>query len=172
MNNTLKFIKENLQNAYAVNVKYGINYLAVLAQSALETGWGKHVKDFNYFGIKGKGQIIKTTELLDSPNYSSRFPHVYSIEKVSENSWLYVVDDYFRGYKSPYESFMDYGKFIHENSNYSEALKVKSDYKLYLKEVYAAGYATGANYDNICISIAEMIEGLIEENNLEVIIKP
>src|SRR6056297_3595301 len=118
MNNTINFIKENLQNAYAVNAEYGINYVAVLAQAAVETGWGQHVMQNNYFGIKGSGQVVRTREVLDSPDLAHKFVRCYSIESNGDGTWSYIVDDYFRGYKSAYESFMDYGKFIHDNSRY------------------------------------------------------
>ena len=170
MTHTIEFIKKHLQLAYAVSIDSGINYLAILAQAAVETGWGKSVKSNNYFGIKGVGEVIRTRETLDSPDLSYLFLKVYSITEVS-GGWNYIVDDYFRGYDSASESFFDYAKFIHENSRYSEALKVKQNYRLYLKEIAAAGYATDPNYAAVCTSVASMIRDIIEEDNLEVTIK-
>lgn len=37
----------------------------VCAQWALESGWGKHAPGENYFGLKGNGQQLVTTEVVD-----------------------------------------------------------------------------------------------------------
>ena len=64
----------------------------VIAQAALETGYGKHVKGNNLFNIKGKGQKFRTHEF-------------YKGKKV------YVTDS-FRRYESLEESIKDYFVFL------------------------------------------------------------
>ena len=48
----------NKYKAYAINTqnKYAVPYEVTLAQEALESGYGKHAPNFNFFGIKYTGR--------------------------------------------------------------------------------------------------------------------
>ena len=94
-----KFVETHVKIAVEVQEEHGIPALAMLAQSALETGWGRHVsKDIyggndslNLFNIKGEGSLgyvhVRTWEIIDG-------------KKVE-------IVDHFRAYKSYKESFED-----------------------------------------------------------------
>lgn len=131
----------------------GIPALAMLAQSALETGYGKRTPGNMMFGIKagnawrGATQLLTTTEVHS--HATAVYPQVLLITKRPDGKYVYKVRDYFRAYPSPYESFMDYASFIKKNSRYAKALQQKKTL-YYLREVAAAGYATDpAYYDKL-----------------------
>ncbi|TAM00337.1 MAG: hypothetical protein EPN70_22510 [Paraburkholderia sp.] len=48
------FIEEHLADAQAIQRKYGVPAGVVLAQSALESSWGRAVVSNAYFGVKGR----------------------------------------------------------------------------------------------------------------------
>ena len=110
----------------------GIQPQALLAQAALETGWGKaQMKmadgkpSFNLFGIKansrwdGKQANVSTLEFRDG---------VAKKERAS-----------FRAYESYEDSFNDYANFIFENRRYQKALKNTEDPAAYFNELQQAG---------------------------------
>jgi flagellum-specific peptidoglycan hydrolase FlgJ len=102
------------------------------AQSALETGYGKHLAGGNnYFGIKARpgegGAGQKTQEFI--------------------NGKMVTVNDKFRKYGSMEESAADYIKFLQENRRYKDVLAARS-----ANEAIAAqgrtGYATDPAYES------------------------
>lgn len=127
------FISRTEPIARQVENVYGIPFEVTIAMAALETGWGKHVKGNNYFGIKGEGQSFETSEYIDG-------------NKVS-------LIDSFRAYSSLEESFLDFGHFLNVNRRYQIALTHTSNPERFVKEVHAAGYATDPEYANKIISI-------------------
>ena len=81
-----EFITKFLSYALETERKTGISALFTLAQSALETGWGKHAPGNMMFGVKAKEsmpaekrQLVQTTEILDTDK--EKFPVIISIEK-------------------------------------------------------------------------------------------
>ena len=117
----------------------GISPAALIAQSALETGWGKKIingtdnqSSFNLFNIKAQKD--------------------WQGEKVAKDS-LEVEDGIgikrrsdFRSYQDYAQSFNDYGQFITNNQRYKEALKQGTDAGRYVEELQKAGYATDPQY--------------------------
>ena len=145
------FVKKYLPFALETEKKTGINHLALLAQSALESGWGQKAVGNMMFGIKAtkdtppeKRQLITTTEYLDKPNV--KFPEVISVAKHPNGKYKYIVKDWFRKYDSPEESLTDHANFLKANPRYSEALKVKEFPMKFVEELAKAGYATDVNY--------------------------
>lgn len=118
--------------------RLGVATKALVAQAALETGWGKHVirrsdgaSSNNLFNIKAHGwggEAIKvsTVEYRDG---------VAAKEMAS-----------FRAYGSLQDSFEDYARFIESNPRYRKALEAAADPEAYLRELQHAGYATDPNY--------------------------
>ena len=133
----------------------GIDPAVLVAQSALETGWGKKViqadqgSSFNLFGIKadgrwdGKAATVSTVEFRDG---------LAVLEKAS-----------FRAYDSLSGSFNDYVDFLKSNPRYQQALDKVSDNKEFLAELQDAGYATDPKY-------AEKILGILGRNNYSSVI--
>jgi flagellar protein FlgJ len=133
------FITSLYPFAKEVESKTGIDARLMLAQSALETGWGKHPilkKDgspsFNLFGIKansaweGEAAEITTTEFRGG-----------LAMKEQAN---------FRTYSSYEDSFNDYAQFLRTNDRYQDALAISGQPKEFAKELQDAGYATDPNY--------------------------
>jgi len=116
----------------------GIEPKVVVAQAALETGWGKYIiadnsgSSHNLFGIKAGGSWSGERVSVDSVEYESGEP-------VLRNSD-------FRKYDSFEASIKDYMRFIQGNPRYANALSSGEDPVLYPQELQAAGYATDPKY--------------------------
>ena len=117
----------------------GLPTEALLAQAALETGWGGHVmqsangrNSHNLFGIKADqrwdgGHVRKET---------LEYQQDVAVRR-REN---------FRSYSSFDESFQDYVAFLKQNPRYGEALRNTQDSEAYFRALQDAGYATDPNY--------------------------
>ncbi|TDO96217.1 flagellar assembly peptidoglycan hydrolase FlgJ [Marinomonas balearica] len=119
----------------------GVDPKAILAQAALESGWGKHpiAKDdgtasFNLFGIKadsrwsGDKAVVNTLEYRDG---------VAKQEKAA-----------FRAYSSFEDSFNDYADFLNASERYKDALQAGDDAAMFAAYLQKGGYATDPNYAN------------------------
>ena len=154
-----EFVKKYKPFALETERKTGISHLFILAQSALETGWGKSAPGNMMFGVKAsistppeKRQLVQTTEIL--ANDKAKFPVIISIEKRPDGRFKYIVKDWFRKYASPEESFTDHANLFMNNKRYAKALLVRSDPYKFAEEVAKAGYATEPTY-------AERLKGVI-----------
>ena len=155
------FVKKYKPFALESERKTGISALFILAQSALETGWGKSAPGNMMFGVKAsvstpaeKRQLVQTTEILATDK--AKFPVIISIEKRPDGKFKYTVKDWFRKYDSPEESFTDHANLFVNNKRYAKALQVKNDPYKFAEEVAKAGYATAPNY-------ADSLKKLIKE---------
>lgn len=168
MNQTqIDFIKKYKPVSLESERKTGISAIFILAQAGLESAWGKSPIGNNFFGIKvpksivsstpkEKKQLLRTTEVLATPNEKDRFPEVISITKRTDGKYLYIVRDWFMKYDTPEECFTDHANFFFRNKRYAKALEVKADPYKFAEEVAKAGYATAPNY-------AESLKTLIKE---------
>lgn len=122
----------NLSKAIAQDIEkeFGIPWQVTLAQTALETGMGKHAPQNNFFGIKGFGQKLKTAEVINGREIS-------------------VVDS-FANYKSPLESFLAYAKLLTTSPRYQPIVEAHKKNpltpKAFLQKIIEAGYATDPFY--------------------------
>lgn len=132
------FVNKLMPYAEAAADQLGVSPQALLAQSALETGWGSHmVRDsrggnsFNLFGIKAdaqwRGPVARTGTL-----------------EFSEGQMRRGVAD-FRRYQSYAESFADFAEFLRSNPRYQEALQGRNN-EDFVQGLQKAGYATDPNY--------------------------
>jgi len=132
------FIKAVTPYAKEIAEKMGADYKALVAQAALETGWGEHsIKDrygnhsFNLFNIKAdsrwQGHHVNVSTLEYKDGVAA---------KESAN---------FRRYDSIAESFEDYQQFL-QQPRYQQALNVAGDSHAFIKELHQAGYATDPRY--------------------------
>lgn len=116
-----------------------VNADVLLAQAALETGWGKHVihaqngsNSFNLFNIKAD-----TRWQGDKVNVST-------LEYRQGVAQQERAD--FRRYDDYAQSFSDYVEFLQTNPRYQQALEVGVDSSAYAEELQRAGYATDPAY--------------------------
>lgn len=125
----------------------GIPAEIMLAININEQGWKKPAPGNNYFGIKGA-----------NPRTGATTGPVGTWEVY--NGQPTQVQDSFRAYDSPAESYSDFGQFLKDNSRYAGALKLLADTgdgEAFIKAVHKAGYATDPNWSNQVISIARSI---------------
>ncbi len=125
----------------------GVDPKAILAQAALETGWGRAVihsnegqNSFNLFNIKSGSDWDGASIVKNSLEFND------GIARQQRSA--------FRSYGSYEESFTDYVRFIKSNSRYENALKEGENANNYLRELQQAGYATDPKY-------AEKIESIM-----------
>jgi flagellar protein FlgJ len=125
--------------AARVAEKLGVDPAVLVAQSALETGWGKHMirhsngePSYNLFGIKadkrwnGEVATVSTTEYVNGRAVKEMAP--------------------FRAYTSFEDSFTDYLQFVKNQPRYEHAVASAEDPKAYLQALQNAGYATDPAY--------------------------
>jgi flagellar protein FlgJ len=140
------FVRQLHPYAEQAAKELGVEPKVLLAQAALETGWGRSLiktgnggNSFNLFNIKadkswrGKQAQVPTLEF--------------------EQGIAKKVNAGFRSYASFQESFRDYVDFIKSNPRYGDALKQAGNRERYLHELQRAGYATDPNYADKIMSI-------------------
>lgn len=127
------FVEKMMPYAVKAVEGMGMNPLVLVAQAALETGWGKHVPSGNnYYGIKAGRSWQGKVQHLDSPEF--------------ENGVMVTRNSTFRAYSSVLESMKDYVSFIQGNERYSKAADKSFDPDAYFDEIQKAGYATDPHY--------------------------
>jgi len=125
--------------AEAASKTTGIPARFMMAQAALESGWGKHViqnKDGtssnNLFGIKAtagwKGKVVEAT--------TTEYVHGVAMRKVEK----------FRAYDSYEDSFKDYASMLRNNPRYEKVLASAQDMGGFAQGLQRAGYATDPRY--------------------------
>ncbi|EKT3963239.1 glucosaminidase domain-containing protein [Flavobacterium psychrophilum] len=163
-----EFVKSFYPNAKRTQDKTGIPALAILAQAAVESGWGKVCPGNMLFGVKdtdginGNEQLLITTEYSKSAN--AKFANIISVKPVLRNGskWFkYTLKDYFRKYETPEECFTDHANFFIKNKRYAKALTVKNNPYQFIDAIAKAGYATDPNYAKLLKEIAINLEKLI-----------
>ena len=145
------FIETLMPYAKKVAKVLGIAPEVLVAQSALETGWGKKIinsvnnqSSFNLFNIKASKNWAGDSVVKESLEVEQGV----AVKRASN----------FRSYNSLQESFLDYQDFILNNKRYSDALKQGTNASGYIKELQQAGYATDPNYAQKINSIMQSEE--------------
>jgi peptidoglycan hydrolase FlgJ len=128
--------------------KLGVKPQVLIAQAALETGWGEKIikqadgtSSYNLFGVKadqrwsGKEATVSTLEYRDG---------VVNQELAS-----------FRAYDSYQQSFDDYVDFVKQGQRYQQALGHGGNARHYIQALQEAGYATDPNYAEKVLHIME-----------------
>ena len=123
----------------------GVSYKIVLAQAALESGWGKSVKGNGLMGVKSHGEEggvdVVTHEVING-------------RKVK-------ITDSFRQYDNPEDSIRGYGKFLKANSRYRHFLRAGVDNEdAQLSALQSSGYATDPMYSQ---KLKNIIKGIPDE---------
>lgn len=160
------FVANYLPYAMETQIATGISAAAILAQAALESGWGERAVGNMFFGMKdpekgktGKGQLIKTTEYLKSPDMKHLFPEVISVAwNEPRKKWKYVVRDWFRKYETPAGSFLEHAQLMTRNPRYAQAVANGSDPVRFFEEVAKAGYATAPDYATVLIQVVKTVQ--------------
>uniref|UniRef100_UPI0027381FDC flagellar assembly peptidoglycan hydrolase FlgJ n=1 Tax=Stenotrophomonas sp. YIM B06876 TaxID=3060211 RepID=UPI0027381FDC len=116
----------------------GVNPRALVAQAALETGWGRKPirrddggSAHNLFGIKANGW---------KGERATTGTHEY-VDGVRRNETAS-----FRAYASAADSFSDYVHLLKNSPRYQSALKAGGDVRSFAQGLQKAGYATDPSY--------------------------
>jgi flagellar protein FlgJ len=133
------YIKQVLPHAKQAAKELGVAPEFLVAQSALESGWGKRIAEdsrgassHNLFGIKAGGAWtgpVATAKTLEFNNGVAR--------QETAN---------FRKYDSFEDSFNDYVAFLKSNPRYQDAIDNASDPSQFGRALQDAGYATDPDY--------------------------
>lgn len=142
----VEFIRSLLPAARKAASALGLDPLALIAQAALETGWGKRMiktasgdNSFNLFGIKASRNWQGDTAVVDTLEYRQGVARKEQAK--------------FRAYDSPEQSLQDYTNFIGNSLRYQQAVAVATEPAAYFSELQAAGYATDPNYAQKIMSV-------------------
>ena len=136
-----EFVRQLLPAAKQVAKRIGLSPVALLAQAALETGWGRNMMSNgdgsagkNLFGIKAGSRWQGGSTLANSLEYEGGQP--------------VMRKSAFRSYSSFVQSMEDYVQLIGNNDRYSKAKAVAHDPDAYFDALQQAGYATDPHYAN------------------------
>jgi flagellar protein FlgJ len=147
-----RFIDEMLPHAESAARELGVDPRNVIAQAALETGWGTSRPadatgtSHNYFGIKagsswqGSSVNVDTTEFRDG---------VAGTERAE-----------FRAYSSLAENVGDYVRLLRGNPRYAAALDTGGDVRAFANALQRGGYATDPAYADKIVAVAGQIDRL------------
>ncbi len=145
------FINAVQQPATRAAQRLGTTPEILIAQAALETGWGAHVmrddygrSSHNLFGIKANGAWHGATVERRTMEYLGGKP--------------VKVRAAFRAYPDLGAAFDDYARFIQNNSRYQHALAKASDPHAYIHEIARAGYATDPQYADKILAIHDQLQ--------------
>ncbi|MBL4606447.1 MAG: flagellar assembly peptidoglycan hydrolase FlgJ [Pseudomonadales bacterium] len=151
--NPHSFMQNLLPLAEEAADEMGVDPKILIAQAALETGWGKHLinkpngsSSFNLFNIKAGPHWQGETVTKDVVEYRGGI----SMQQQSQ----------FRAYNSFDESFKDYVNFIKENPRYSQALEQSHSPEKYVQELHRAGYATDPAYSKKVTHVYHRMEAM------------
>jgi len=162
-----EFVNKYYPFAREVEKETQIPAVAILAQAALESGWGKRDIGNNLFGVKYRkgdwgSQRVLTTEYADRPE---AYPEkdVVSMDYIpSINKYKFKVYQKFADYPTPKEAFLAHSRLL-LTDRYKSALKWKDNPVRYLIAIWKAGYATDTNYDEKMKAMVKSIEKRLPE---------
>ncbi|MFQ3788120.1 flagellar assembly peptidoglycan hydrolase FlgJ [Halomonas sp. A29] len=140
-----RFMERLSAPAQAASRKTGVPAELILAQAALETGWGRHEiatangsNSYNLFGIKaGSSWQGRTTDIVTHEYINGRRTQVV---------------DTFRVYGSFEEAFTDYARLIGNNPRYA-AVTTAGNAQQAARALQAGGYATDPAYADKLIAV-------------------
>jgi len=132
----------------------GVSPRAILAQAALESGWGRAMptdgqgrSSLNLFGIKASGR-------WDGPSVASQ-----TTEYVGGRPLRSL--DHFRAYDSVEASVADHTRLLARSPRYAAALNVGEDIGAYANALQRGGYATDPRYAQKLQAVAESVDRLL-----------
>src|SRR5271168_1811370 len=119
----------------------GLNPMGMLAQAALETGWGQRMprnadgsSSFNMFGIKAGDGWSGARATADSMEVAN------GVAKLTRTA--------FRAYGSIEESVNDFANLLKSSPRYRDVVAAGGDLQAYIDGIGKSGYATDPDYAN------------------------
>ena len=144
------FLRQLGPHAEKAARELGVDPNALLAQAALETGWGRSVpsnaqgdSSFNLFGIKAGSEWSGATVNVPTLEFEAGIP----VRKVER----------FRAYDSPADSFRDYAALIRDSSRYASARGAGDNIEAFASALQQGGYATDPHYAQKIAAVASEV---------------
>ena len=145
-----EFMETMLPMAEKAAAKLGVDPTYLVAQAALETGWGKSIikqgdgsSSYNLFGIKTHNTWSGDSARVMTTEYQNGKP----VKEAAS----------FRSYESFAHSFDDYVSFLQSNGRYDKALSSTANPEQFARELQKAGYATDPQYARKVSQIARKL---------------
>lgn len=136
-----KFVDAILPEVDKAAQKMGVNPRHIVAQAALETGWGSHLmfdskgnNSHNLFGIKAKSDWSGKTVSIDSVE-------VVDGVAIQERSQFKAYDNY-------KDAIDDYAGMLTGLTRYTDVLETGDNVKAFGEGLMSGGYATDPEYAN------------------------
>jgi flagellar protein FlgJ len=136
-----EFVQQVLPTIRQAASALGVNPLGMLAQAALETGWGQRMprtaagnSSLNLFGVKAGSEWSGARAVADTVEISG------GVAKQSRTA--------FRAYGSIEESVGDFARLLASSPRYRETIGAGADARAYVQNIAKAGYATDPEYGN------------------------
>jgi peptidoglycan hydrolase FlgJ len=145
------FVTQMQPHAEAAARELGVDARSVIAQAALETGWGTSQPggagaSHNYFGIKAGASWQGARVAADT----TEFAHGVAGSERAE----------FRAYGSVAENMGDYVRLLRDNPRYSAALNTGTDVHAFGTALQKGGYATDPAYADKLAAVAAKLTSL------------
>jgi flagellar protein FlgJ len=135
------FVQRVLPSIRQAAAAVGVNPLGMLAQAALETGWGQRMpraadgtSSSNLFGMKAGSEWRGARAMADTVEISG------GVARQSRTA--------FRAYGSIEESVGDFARLLTSSPRYREAVAAGGSARAYVQSIAKAGYATDPDYAN------------------------
>ena len=154
-----QFVNQWLNPAQLAAKQTGIPYQIIIAQAALETGWGKRQitttdgqPSYNYFAIKagntwqGKTTEITTTEYVNNKKVTKKHR--------------------FRVYDNHHQAINDYTRLITQNPRY-KVISQAPTAKAAAQALQQANYATDPNYGSKLIQLIDQIDSITKSISIK-----
>ena len=145
-----QFVNTMLPMAKEAAERIGVDPRYLVAQAALETGWGKSVmraqdgsSSHNLFGIKASSNWTGNSARA----ITSEFRNGAMVKETAE----------FRSYDSYKDSFHDLVTLLQTNNRYQDVVKSADNPEQFVRELQKAGYATDPDYASKISQIAKQM---------------
>jgi flagellar protein FlgJ len=144
-----EFIEKMLPQASAAGRELGVDPRAIIAQAALETGWGTSQPaddsgtSHNLFGVKAGAHWQGASVASGTTEYTSGV----AADEVAS----------FRAYASEKDSVNDYVSLLRDNPRYAAALNTGGDVRAFATALQKGGYATDPHYANKLTAIHQAV---------------
>lgn len=148
------FVTALIEPAQKVQKTLGVPFEVVIAQAALETGWGqKMIKDQdggssnNLFNIKADSRWAGDKITKDTLEF--------------EQGAMIKKSEPFRTYQSLTDSVDDYINFLSTSERYQDALQDSGNVEHFLQGLQKAGYATDPQYADKILGTLKTVTNLL-----------
>lgn len=161
-----QFVDQIVEGAKKSFKEYNVFPSVTVAQAILESDWGKSllaIKAKNLYGIKAFGGWNGKTISMNTKEYL-------------DGKWV-TITALWRAYNSYNDSTYDHGKFLKENSIYTNAgVFTAKNYREQIEAIKKAGYATGPEYVQVICNLITLygldsLDGVTQGDKNETVIK-